>query len=413
MAGNGDKKTAMWVLTQLRAAGYQALFAGGCVRDMLLNLPSNDFDVATDATPQQVQAVFPKVLMVGAKFGVAMVIKSARTVEVATFRNDGSYSDGRRPDGVLFSSAREDALRRDFTINGMFYDPLADEVIDYVGGKADLKKGIIRTIGQPSRRFGEDYLRMLRAVRFAVRFDFKIEKQTTAAIRKLCSNIVKISGERVCDELARMLVGPNPVKAMRLLEKLGLAREILPEFFADGDEPWQRAVERIEKISQLDEIGMIGAMLCEMPVSEEQKIIRRWGASNLWRKTAEFMIVNRDSWRDVLDGRLATFKKLLANPAWRSLFELWRTREIIETSGNEKCCRISAAANDIDPAQISPRPLVSGSDLGKKGITPGREMGAILSELYDLQLDGVIKSRADALREAMKIYDKNKRATHF
>jgi poly(A) polymerase len=405
MAGNGDKSTALWVLTQLRDAGYEALFAGGCVRDMLMGLASNDYDIATNATPQQVQAAFPKVLMVGAKFGVAMVIKSARTVEVATFRNDGSYSDGRRPDGVEYSSAREDALRRDFTINGMFYDPLADEVIDYVGGREDLKKGIIRTIGQPEKRFGEDFLRMLRAVRFSVRFDFEIESQTAAAVRKLCANIVKISGERICDELTRMLTGPNAVVALRLLEELGLAQQILPELFKEDDGLWQQAVVRMENVRQLDEMGMMGMLLCDLPTAAVRKIIRRWGASNSWRRTIEFMSENRDGWRSVLDGRLCAFKRFIADPAWECLFELWRTRERIETGKTGMCDRISAGAAKIEPAQIAPQPLVTGDDLGKSGVKPGKDMGAILNEIYDMQLDGDITSREDALKEAMKIFN--------
>lgn len=404
MAGNGDKETALWVLTQLLAAGYEAYFAGGCVRDMLMGLPSNDFDIATNATPRQVHGAFHKVLMVGAKFGVAMVIKSARTVEVATFRNDGNYTDGRRPDGVEFSSAKEDALRRDFTINGMFYDPVADEVIDYVGGRADLKKRIIRTIGQPDKRFGEDFLRMLRAVRFAVRFDFRIERGTAAAIRKLCGNIVKISGERICDELSRMLTGRDAVKSLHLLEELGLAQQILPELFNGSDELWRNAVARVASVGPLDDKGMMGVLLCDLPVGDLRKIIRRWGASNSWKRTAEFLGTNRDAWRCVLRERLCVFKRLLANPAWDALLALWRSRELAETDGKKMCDKISLAASKIDPAQISPRPLITGNDLGNSGVKPGREMGAILSELYDMQLDGDITTREDAIKQAKKIF---------
>jgi len=215
MAKPATKSTALWVLRRLRSAGFQALLAGGCVRDMLLGVRSVDYDVATDATPRQVKRLFRHVLLVGAKFGVAMVIHRGRKVEVTTFRSDLSYSDGRRPDAVRFSTARQDAQRRDFTMNGMFYDPVADEVVDYVGGRKDLKAGIVRTIGRPDKRFAEDYLRMLRAVRFAVGLGFRIDPATAAAVRKHARGISAISGERIFDELNKMLSRDSAGEALR------------------------------------------------------------------------------------------------------------------------------------------------------------------------------------------------------
>jgi len=203
MTKHADKATGMWVIRKLRAAGFGALFAGGCVRDMLMNARPADYDITTNATPQQVAKIFSRVVMVGAKFGVAIVMRQSRQVEVATFRSDLSYSDGRRPDAVKFSTPREDALRRDFTINGIFYDPIAREVIDYVGGRKDITARVIRTIGDPERRFAEDYLRMLRAVRFSVRLGFEITPPTISAVRKYAKKISNISGERICDEIGR------------------------------------------------------------------------------------------------------------------------------------------------------------------------------------------------------------------
>jgi poly(A) polymerase len=199
---------------------------------MLLGIESTDYDIATDATPDQVHALFRRVLLVGAKFGVAMVIHRRQRVEVTTFRSDVSYSDGRRPDSVEFSSPKEDALRRDFTINGMFYDPVTDQVIDYVGGREDLVRRVVRTIGDPGERFGEDYLRMIRAVRFAVRLDFAIEPATAAAVRQMAEHITAISGERIFEELSKMLSRPSAAVAMERLRELGLAERILPELFA-------------------------------------------------------------------------------------------------------------------------------------------------------------------------------------
>ena len=222
MSDHATKSVALWVVRVLRGAGHEALFAGGCVRDMLLGRRSTDYDVATSATPEQVRGLFRRVLLVGAQFGVAMVIVRRRRVEVTTFRSEGAYSDGRRPNSVTFTSARQDALRRDFTINGMFFDPVARQVIDYVGGQKDLKLGVIRTIGPAEDRFGEDYLRMVRAVRFAARFEFEIQPATAQAIVHHAPQIVGISGERVFDELSKMLSRPSAPEALLRLEELGL-----------------------------------------------------------------------------------------------------------------------------------------------------------------------------------------------
>ena len=244
MPRSADKSTALWVLKRLRTHGYGALFAGGCVRDMLLGLRPTDYDIATAATPDEVRRLFPHVLLVGARFGVAVVVHRGRHVEVATFRSDVSYSDGRRPDAVKFSTPKDDALRRDFTINGMFHDPIANEVIDYVGGRKDLTAGIIRAIGRPSERFAEDYLRLIRAVRFAARFGFRIDRATASAVRKYAPKIASVSGERICDELSKMLSHPSAGRGLELCHSLGLAQAMLPELFA-GDALWNVAVERV------------------------------------------------------------------------------------------------------------------------------------------------------------------------
>ncbi|HUT59926.1 MAG TPA: CCA tRNA nucleotidyltransferase, partial [Phycisphaerae bacterium] len=296
MASPATKSTALWVVRQLRLAGHQALFAGGCVRDMLLELRSSDYDVATDATPQQVKKLFRHVLLVGAKFGVAMVIHRHRKVEVTTFRSDLSYSDGRRPDAVRFATPREDALRRDFTINGMFYDPIEEKVVDFVGGQKDLQRGVIRTIGDPQDRFAEDYLRMIRAVRFAVRLNFRIEQTTKAAVRKHAHHVTSISGERIFDELSKMLSRRSAARALRLMDDLDLAEAVLPDLRAAG--MWGRSVGRVHAVAKRKDLPLaLGALLVELPPRTIARTVRQWGASNELRDALVWMAEHLGDWK--------------------------------------------------------------------------------------------------------------------
>jgi len=220
------KDAATRVIKRLQAEGFQALLAGGCVRDMLLGKTAHDYDVATSATPEVITKLFRRTVTVGARFGVVIVLLHNRQVEVATFRSDASYVDGRRPSGVVFTDARHDAQRRDFTINGMFFDPLAGEVIDYVGGRADLERRLIRAIGEANERFAEDHLRMLRAVRFACRLDFRIAEETFRAIRRHADKITRISAERITAELERIITDPNRLRGARLARDCGLLGRI-------------------------------------------------------------------------------------------------------------------------------------------------------------------------------------------
>src|ERR1043166_8069716 len=229
-----EREFAISVVKRLQEAGHQALWAGGCVRDELLGLTPKDYDIASDARPEQGQALCRKTLAIGASFGVVEILGPRvdgkhLTVQVATFRTDGGYSDGRRPDQVVFSSAREDALRRDFTVNGMFYDPLTGQMHDYVGGQNDLHARVLRAIGDPAVRFGEDTLRLLRAVRMATRFELAIDPATQAAVQAMAKELPVVSAERIADELRQLLVHPRRVHGLNLLMDLGLAAAILPE----------------------------------------------------------------------------------------------------------------------------------------------------------------------------------------
>jgi poly(A) polymerase len=223
------KKTAIHVVKRLNEKGFKALFAGGCVRDMLLSSIPKDYDIATEARPQDIEKIFKRTIPVGVQFGVILVRENNFEFEVATFRSDGIYSDGRRPDAVTFCDAKGDALRRDFTINGMFYDPVEKKHFDYVGGEKDLHDNLVRAIGNPYERFNEDRLRMIRAVRFACRFDYTIEMQTAEAIKNLSHKILTVSAERIKEEMEKILVGPNPHTGIRMLDELNLLNKILPE----------------------------------------------------------------------------------------------------------------------------------------------------------------------------------------
>ena len=222
------KAGALHIVRTLRARGYQALLAGGCVRDWVMGQAPADWDVATDAEPEAVMQLFEHTVPVGVRFGIVVVVLEDGQYEVARFRRDGCYLDGRHPESVAFATPVEDAQRRDFTINGMFYDPLAGELIDHVGGQQDIGRGLVRAIGPPQERFAEDYLRMLRAVRFAARLDFEIDADTLAAIREGAGRIHRISPERIRDELTRILTQGNAARGAQLLLETGLLREVLP-----------------------------------------------------------------------------------------------------------------------------------------------------------------------------------------
>jgi len=373
------------------------------VRDMLLGVRSSDYDIATDAEPRQVKKLFRHVLLIGAKFGVAMVIHKDRKVEVTTFRSDLSYSDGRRPDGVRFSSPREDARRRDFTINGMFYDPVADEVIDYVGGRKDLTRRLIRTIGKAGQRFAEDYLRMIRAVRFATRLGFSIAPTTAAAVRKYAPKITSISGERIFDEMSKMLSGKSAAESLKMLAKLDLARHILPELLA-GSDSWKQAVARTEAVAgKQDSVLSLGALLGGLEPKAISHIVRRWGASNRLRDSLKFFAEHLAGWREAADVSPADFKHLMASGDFARLRTLWRFEEQLQTGGKRQSRRIARRAASIPPEKIAPKPLVTGTDLFKMGLSEGPRVGGILRTIYEAQLNEEIHSRAAAMKMAKKL----------
>ena len=439
----------------LREHGHQAYFAGGCVRDLLLRREPADYDVATDATPRQVMQIFLETYAVGEQFGVVLVplldnsgatgggststghgaVRAAdngkRAIEVATFRSDVGYSDGRHPDEVRFSKdPREDVLRRDFTINGMMLDPATDEVLDFVGGRDDLKAGIIRAIGEPARRFTEDKLRMLRAVRFGARFDYEIEPATMAAIKKLASEIHQVSAERVREELTKMLTEGRARRAFELLDVTELLVEVLPEisamkgveqppqFHPEGDVfvhtlllldklpagvsktlAWGALLHDVGKPPTFrvapDRIRFDGHV--EVGVKMAAEICRRLRFSNHETDQILALVDNHMRFADVQRMKQSTLKKFLRLPAFDEHLELHRI-DCLSSHGHLDAYDYSREQlRSMPPEAIRPKALVTGGDLITAGYEPGPRFKEILGAVEDAQLEGRLASHEAAM----------------
>jgi tRNA nucleotidyltransferase/poly(A) polymerase len=388
-----NKQAAIKIVKSLRHNGYQALLAGGCVRDMLLGRAANDYDVATDAAPQEVTKLFRRTLKVGAKFGVVIVLLEDRQVEVATFRTETGYADGRHPTAVKFADAREDAGRRDFTINGMFYDPIEQKVIDYVDGQADLKKQIVRTIGKAEQRFGEDFLRMLRAVRFAAQLGFTIEPKTYSAICDGANNITKISGERIAVELEAILVSPNRSKGATLLFETGLAEAIFPGLPAENAGFGIKVLAQLRK--KVDFALAIAAFFagCETEFTLEKcKVLK---LSRSLSKQMKFLLSNRGG---LLDEQmsLAQLKMILAEPYFQDLYELQRAIQKAADESLVSLIKLKRRINALRGIELKPKPLLDGHELIRLGAVPGPALGQLAQELYITQLEGTLQTKPQA-----------------
>lgn len=380
------REYAVHVIRVLRDAGHQALFAGGCVRDALLGLEPADFDVATDALPRRVQELFPKTFAVGAAFGVIEVVgPKPHKVQVATFRSDGPYSDGRRPDQVTYSDARADAERRDFTLNGLFFDPLDDELIDYVGGQADLAARRLRAIGDPAARFQEDRLRLLRAVRFAARFDLAIEPTTWDAIRAMASQVITVSGERIAEELRKLLPHPRRVQGVRLLRDSGLMRVILPEATADSDLALGRLAEPSFPLALAVLLGDAAPEIIG-PIGERLRL------ANSERDRARWLLGHRESLTDPARLPLHELKPILAHPGRDELIDLHHA------AGHESAAQWCLDRLAEWPAdRLDPPPLVTGADVQALGLKPGPRFKEMLDTVRRAQLDETLADRDAAL----------------
>jgi len=388
-----NKQAAIRIIRRLRHEGFEALLAGGCVRDMLLGRRPNDFDVATDARPADVMKLFKRTLKVGARFGIVIVLLGDRKVEVATFRLDSGYADGRHPSAVRFTTAKQDAARRDFTINAMFYDPIGRKVTDYFGGRQDLKKGLIRTVGKPAERFGEDYLRMLRAVRFSAQLGFAIEPQTKAAICKGAHNIVRISGERIAMELEGILTNPNRAAGASQLVETGLAEAIFPAF---ADSSAEFGVGVLGHLRQ--NVGFPPALAGFFAGCETQFALDKCRPLKLSRKQNKYIRFLLNNRGRLLDERmsLAKLKLLLAEPYFWDLYELQRAIQKAEGASTAVLSKLRRRINALGDIELRPRPLLNGHDLIRLGAEAGPMVGQLAQEMYIAQLEGQLRTAKEA-----------------
>jgi len=433
----------------LREAGHQAYFVGGCVRDLELGREPADYDVSTDARPDRVQEIFPDSLGIGAQFGVILVSVGGIDVEVATFRSDIGYSDGRHPDRVAYSnSAKEDVLRRDFTINGLLLDTRTNDVLDYVGGRDDLRARIIRAIGEPERRFREDKLRLVRAVRFAARFHFVIEPETAAAIRRLAPEILVVSAERLRDELTKILTEGAARRGFELLDELGLLSHVLPEiarmkgvqqppqFHPEGD-VWIHTLLMLEMLpagasptlawgTLLHDVGKPPTFApptgpegrirfdghVEVGTKMAEDICRRFRFSNDDTEQIAALVANHLRFKDVLQMRQSTLKRFLRLPRFEEHLELHRLDCLSSHRNFENYDFVQRFLAETPPAEVRPARLISGDDLIALGLKPGPDFKAILHAIEDAQLEGRIKTRDEALAQARQaLADKSRPAT--
>ncbi|HBG78331.1 MAG TPA: hypothetical protein DDW84_05720 [Phycisphaerales bacterium] len=390
-----NKQAAIQIIHSLGKAGFEALLAGGCVRDTLLGKKPKDYDVATNAKPEQICKLFRRTIKVGAKFGVIIVLINEHQIEVATFRADTGYTDGRRPDKISFTCAKEDALRRDFAINGMFYDPLKNEVIDYVGGKEDLKRKTIRTIGKADERFGEDYLRMLRAVRFAARLDFEIEKSTLASLKKHAGHITKISGERIAAELQSLSAAKKRKKGVELLIETGLAERVFPVFGKTGvAESAVRIFDFLPaKISFELFTAAIFSTRSTTETMESLKILKLSGSQI---KHIKFLLECRGYLLNSLN--LAELKLIVSEPYFEDLYSLQKAICRLANVSITPLLLIRRRAKALVGTELRPKPLLDGNELMTLGVLPGRQVGIASRELYIAQLAEEISTKPQAVR---------------
>ncbi|MBZ5627976.1 MAG: CCA tRNA nucleotidyltransferase [Acidobacteriia bacterium] len=462
------KSAAIEIVRTLRDRGYHAYLVGGCVRDLLLGREPADYDVSTDAHPEDVMRIFPKTWAVGAQFGVVLVpVESIRsdgarspssatdtshqalatdysTIEVATFRSDGLYTDGRHPDQVTYSQdPRQDVQRRDFTINGLLLDPTTNQVLDYVGGLGDLHHEIIRTIGSPEKRFDEDKLRMLRAVRFAARFGYKIDPETMRAIKRLAPQIAQVSRERVRDELTKMLTEGHARRSFELLDETGLLREVLPEvekmkgveqppqFHPEGD-VWVHTLLMLEMLppggsrtlawgALLHDVGKPPTFRVapdrirfdrhvEVGVAMAEDIARRLRMSNDDTHQIAALVGQHMRFADALKMKPSTLKRFMRQPQFAEHLEMHRI-DCLASHGDLSIYEsLRQRLAETPPEEIRPRPLITGHDLLAMDYRAGPQFREILAAVEDAQLEGRVTTRDQAIELVRREYPLERRA---
>jgi tRNA nucleotidyltransferase/poly(A) polymerase len=424
-------QAAIHIIQTLRSAGHQALLAGGCVRDHLLGREPKDYDVATSATPDQVIRLFPGALTVGAHFGVVIVRRGEVQIEVATFRTDGSYKDGRHPESVTFSTAEEDAQRRDFTVNGLFRDPIEDRIIDFVEGQTDLEKRILRAIGDASKRFEEDKLRLLRAVRFATTLGFQVEPATWSAVCDHAPAIQSVSAERIRDELIKIFVHPNRLRGFDLLMDSGLMAQVLPEILVlkgveqppqwhpEGDVfihtrlmlsllPEQVSLPLVLSVLlhdiakpatfTVDETGRIRFNGHDKLGAEMTgDILRRLKFPNDVIEPTQVAVEHHMVFKDVKKMKKSTLKRMMSRPTWPDELALHRVDCLGSNGLLDNYEFMQAKEEEFSQQPLIPQPLLNGRDLITLGWQPGKSLGEVLTKVQDAQLEGIISTRDEAL----------------
>jgi len=427
-----DGELAAEAIRTLQERGKRALLVGGCVRDLLLGHVPKDLDIATDATPSEIAAMFPDAHGVGAHFGVMLLHRAGMHLEIATFRSDHSYADGRRPEGVTFETdPRQDALRRDFTINALFFDPAAGEVLDFVDGRADLAAKLVRAVGDPMRRFAEDHLRMLRAVRFAARLDFAIEGETFRAMQRLAPEIRRISAERIRDEVVRILTEGGASRGLRLMDESGLLEQILPEIKAmqgveqppeyhpEGD-VWTHTLIMLDLLEGkpsttlamgvlLHDVGKPGTFRrapdrirfdghVEKGIELARAILGRLKFSNDESDQIEALIAHHMKWSHVREMKASTLKRLVRMPRFDEHLALHRVDSLSSHGKLDNYDFVQQKLAEAPPEEIRPPKLITGADLLAMGYPPGPLFKEILTAVEDAQLEGQVATREEALR---------------
>lgn len=438
---------ARHLVTQLRNAGHKAFCVGGCTRDMIMDIPPREYDITTSATPDEVSKIFSHTIPVGVSFGVILVLIGHYRFEVATFRKDEGYSDSRHPDVVTYSTEEEeDVLRRDFTINGMLYDPIAGEAIDFVGGMDDIRDGIIRTIGVPYRRFDEDKLRLMRAVRFASRYGFRIEEETYSALTEHASGIVLVSGERIRDELLKIITQKNPGAGLELLRVSGLLRHILPEvevmygveqppeFHPEGDvfthtclvldmiyeNTGGLASPELAMAGLLHDVGKPPTFSVsdrirfnghdKLGADMSREICRRLKFSNRQIELIYELIRDHLKFKDVFHMKKSTLKRFIGQPDFEEHMILHLADCLASHGSTEAYEFVMNKFDEFKDEEIKPEPLLGGRDLIEMGYKPGPIFTEILNFVEEAQLEGEISSTSEALELVSKKYPHGKGA---
>jgi poly(A) polymerase len=394
--------SAIEIVHQLRQKGHEAYLVGGCVRDMVMKIEPSDYDIATSALPAEIMKIFPHTEPIGAQFGVVLVIHRGHPFEVATFRSDEAYIDGRRPTAVAFTDAKTDVLRRDFTINGLLYDPAEQRVIDHVSGQADIRDRIVRAIGDPQRRFSEDKLRLLRAIRFGARLGYSIEPETWAAVCRMAPEIRRVSAERIHEELSRILTEGQAATGFRLLHESGMLPEILPAF------SWNKHLESSLKLippgAAVD--FAFGVLLHDVSAENVRLIVEDLKMSGAQGQHVISLVQGRAQFRTLHSAPVHAMKRYLRRPRIEDHVELAR---ICATAGDGDRSAYNFAVEKLrewSSEDLAPAPLITGDDLIAIGFTPGPLFKDILTTVEDEQLEGRLTTREGALRFIKDRYQK-------